>query len=88
VAGCRIASGELEKKLKYRLNREGKIVQENLKIRSMKKIQLDVTSLTKGDECGLSFENFEGDLIQGDLIECYKESDVKMTKFNRKYGIF
>lgn len=53
----------------------------------MKKLQQDVTKVEKGLECGLALENFEGDLVSGDLIECYKESEGKVTKFNKKAGV-
>lgn len=53
----------------------------------MKKLQTDVTKVEKGHECGLAFDNFEGDLQPGDLIECYKEADQKITKFNGKPGV-
>ena len=53
----------------------------------MKKLQLDVTKVEKGQECGVAFENFEGDLQPGDVIECYKNTEGKVTKFNKKAGV-
>lgn len=53
----------------------------------MKKLQLDVTKVEKGQECGLALENFEGDLQPGDLIECYRETEHKVTKFHHKAGV-
>jgi hypothetical protein len=38
------------------------IIADNLKIHSMRKVQQDVTTVEKGHECGISFENFEGDI--------------------------
>ena len=67
--------------------RNDKVLQDNLKLHSMKKLTLDVTKVEKGLECGLCFENFEGDLQQGDVIECYKETDGPTHKFNRKPGV-
>ncbi len=46
-----------------------------------------MTKVEKGQECGIAFDNFEGDLQPGDLIECYKEADQKITKFNSKPGV-
>ena len=87
VAGSKVTQGELERKFKYRVVRGEKVLQDNLKIHSMKKLQQDVTKVEKGLECGLALENFEGDLAPGDLIECYKESEGKVTKFNKKSGV-
>ena len=53
----------------------------------MKKLQTDVTKVEKGQECGVAFDNFEGDLQPGDLIECYKDAEAKITKFNMKPGV-
>ena len=88
VAGSRVTFGDLERKLKYRVVRGEKMLQDNLKLHSMKKLQLDVTKVEKGHECGLALENFEGELQTGDFIECYKESEGKVTKFNRRPGVY
>jgi translation initiation factor IF-2 len=87
VAGSRIIMGEVERKYKYRVVRGENIIQDNLKIHSMKKLQVDVTKVEKGQECGLALENFESDLQSGDLIECYKETVGKVTKFAHKAGV-
>ena len=47
-----------------------------------------MTKVEKGQECGLGLENFDGDLQPGDVIECYKDSEGKVTKFNMKPGVF
>ena len=54
----------------------------------MKKLQVDVTKVEKGQECGLAFDNFDGELQPGDVVECYKDVEGKITKFNRKPGVF
>lgn len=87
VAGSRVTQGEIERKYKYRIVRGDKVLQDNLKIYSMKKLQTDVTKVEKGQECGLAFDNFEENLQPGDLIECYKDSEAKITKFNMKPGV-
>ena len=87
VAGSRVVTGDLERKFKYRVVRGEKIIQDDLKLMSMKKLQVDVTRVEKGHECGLCLDNFDGELQIGDHIECYKEADEKITKFNRKPGV-
>lgn len=38
VAGCKVSGGDIERKFKYRVVRNGRVLQDNLKIHSMKKI--------------------------------------------------
>lgn len=87
VAGSRVTQGEIERKYKYRVMRGEKLIQDKLKISSMKKLQVDVTKVEKGIECGLCFEKFDGVFQPGDRIECYKETEQKVTKFNNKPGV-
>lgn len=53
----------------------------------MKKMQLDVNIIEKGQECGLCFENFDFELLPGDEIEAYKELEGNVQKFNGKPGV-
>ena len=87
VAGSKVLSGDLEKQSKYRVVRLGKVLQDNLKLSSLKRMQQDVTKVESGLECGIAFSNFEGEVQPGDIIECYKEAQ-KTQKFNKKPGIF
>eukprot|EP00347_Sterkiella_histriomuscorum_P003228 403365101 len=87
VAGCKVHGGDIERKYKFRVVRNGKILQDNIKLHSMKKMQQDVTIVEKGHECGLCLDNFDGELLPGDEIEAYKELEGKLIKFNSKPGI-
>jgi translation initiation factor IF-2 len=70
--------------------RNGKVLQDELTVHSMKKVKDDITSASKGTDIGLSFENFHhGPLEIEDIIECYKDiPEKKMKKFNRNPGIY
>lgn len=39
VAGCKVSGGDIERKNKYRVVRGNRVVQDNLKLHSMKKLQ-------------------------------------------------
>lgn len=39
VAGCKVKDGGLERKYRYRIVRDGRLIQDNLKLHSMKKLQ-------------------------------------------------
>jgi hypothetical protein len=43
-----VSQGEVERKFKYRVVRGEKVLQDNLKLHSMKKLQVDVTKVEKG----------------------------------------
>ena len=62
VAGCRVNVGDIERKHKYRVMRNGRCIQDNITLSSMKIVQQDVSTVEKGRECGLVLENFEGEL--------------------------
>jgi len=66
IAGCKVSGGDIERKHKFRVIRNGRCLQDNLKLHSMKKLQLDVNIVEKGQECGLCFENFDSELLPGD----------------------
>lgn len=87
IAGCKVSGGDIERKYKYRVVRNGRIIQDNIKLHSMKKMQQDVTIVEKGHECGLCLENYDGELQPGDEIEAYKELEGKVVKFNYKAGV-
>lgn len=63
------------------------MIAENLKLSSLKRIQEDVGVVEKGYECGISFENFNGVIETGDVIECYRINDTIEKKFNLKPGV-
>jgi translation initiation factor IF-2 len=76
------------KKFRFRILRNELVIAENLKLMSLKRLQDDVGTVEKGLECGMSFENFTGQLEQGDVIECYRINDTIDKKFSSKPGIF
>lgn len=53
----------------------------------MKKFAKDVDEVDLGEECGISFSNVHTELVAGDVIECYKDVDGDLRKFNFKAGI-
>ena len=63
VLGVRVRGGDLERKYRFRITRNGELIQDELVLHSMKrKVHENVTRVDKGDECGLSFENLSPDV--------------------------
>jgi translation initiation factor IF-2 len=89
VWGCRCITGELKSHLKYRVMRDEDVVANKVTIHNLKHLKKNVSSIEKGMECGISFNSFdeEGDLMQGDIVECVEEVEQDTFKFEFKAGV-
>jgi len=65
VAGSRCVEGMIDKKLFFRLMRNGEVVRERMKCHSLKHV-------------GIAFEEYHEDFLPGDTIVCYEIKMVKM----------
>jgi translation initiation factor IF-2 len=55
----------------YRVTRGGNIITpDDVKAKSLRRVKEEVQSVRRGEECGLSLDNFF-DVQEGDIIECY-----------------
>ncbi|CAE6497494.1 unnamed protein product [Rhizoctonia solani] len=70
IAGCRVTNGIIGKHAKVRVMRDGTEVY-NGTIETLKQQKKDMTEMRKGNECGMSFSNFE-ELKAGDHIQTYE----------------
>jgi len=77
VAGCRITEGKVERGAKVRLIRDGVVIHEG-SLSVLKRFKDDVKEVTNGQECGMSFANYQ-DLRDGDVIECFNIETTKRT---------
>jgi translation initiation factor IF-2 len=68
VAGCRVSDGTMKSGMKVEVIRSGEVVYTG-QIDSLRRHKLDVETVGKGTECGLSLDGFE-DIIVGDTISC------------------
>jgi len=75
VAGCMVKDGKIFRNTRVRVIREGIVVYTGL-LGSLKRFKEDVKEVASGYECGLNIENFN-DIKVGDIIEGYKEVEVK-----------
>ncbi len=71
VAGCMVLEGELRRKSKVRVVREGEVIFDG-PMASLKHEQDDVREIREGFECGVSLKGFDSFEI-GDILECYTE---------------
>lgn len=69
VAGCRVTEGQVRRGAKVRLIRDNVVIHEG-ELSQLKRFKDDVQEVPAGQECGMSFANYD-DLKAGDVIECF-----------------
>ncbi|PQJ77048.1 translation initiation factor IF-2 [Polaribacter glomeratus] len=75
IAGCMVMSGKVYRDSKIRIIRDGIVVHDGV-LSSLKRFKDDVKEVAKGYDCGLQLKNYN-DIVEGDIIEAYKEIAVK-----------
>jgi translation initiation factor IF-2 len=77
VAGCRVTEGRVERGANVRLIRDDVVIHEG-KLATLRRFKDDAREVVAGQECGMSFENYE-DIRKGDVIECYRVESVQRS---------
>ena len=77
VAGCRVTEGHVKRGAKVRLIRDNVVIHEG-ELGQLKRFKDDVQEVTGGQECGMSFTNYE-DMRAGDVIECFNVETIKRS---------
>jgi translation initiation factor IF-2 len=77
VAGCRVTDGTVERGQHVRLIRDNVVIHEG-KLATLRRVKDDVKEVQAGQECGMSFENYQ-DMRVGDLIECYRVESIERS---------
>ncbi|XP_033629292.1 translation initiation factor IF-2, mitochondrial-like [Asterias rubens] len=77
IAGCKVNSGSLHANKLFKLIRNNDTLHEG-PLASLKHLKEDVTSVNKGMECGMRFQEHL-EYRPGDTIECYEIKHVPQT---------
>lgn len=77
IAGCIVRSGNMNRKGRMRVIRDGVEVYDG-GIASLRRFKDDVNEVKEGYECGIGIENFN-DVKIGDVFECYRTEEVART---------
>jgi translation initiation factor IF-2 len=77
VAGCMVTDGKITRNDPIRLIRDGIVAYEG-KLSSLKRFKDDAKEVNQGFECGLTVDGYN-DLKVGDIVESYRESEVKRS---------
>jgi len=74
VAGCLVTEGKVERGAKVRLLRDNVVIHEGT-LSILKRFKDDVKEVVAGQECGMSFANYQ-DIREGDQIECFQVETI------------
>lgn len=77
IAGCRVTNGQLSKKAKIRIVREGETIFDG-NMASLKHHKEEVDEMRKGSDCGVMLDGYEG-FADGDVLQCYEQTERKRT---------
>lgn len=77
VAGCYVKEGRITRNTPVHIIRDGIVIYSG-ELGSLKRFKDDVKEVSSGYECGLNIQNYN-DLKIGDIIEGYKEVEIKKT---------
>ncbi len=77
VAGCRVTEGQVRRGAKVRLIRDNVVIHEG-ELSQLKRFKDDVQEVPNGQECGMSFANYD-DLKASDVIECFSVESITRT---------
>jgi translation initiation factor IF-2 len=75
IAGCMVTDGKIYRNAGIRLIREGVVIYTG-ELASLKRFKDDVKEVSKGYDCGIQIKNYN-DLKEGDVIEAFREVEVK-----------
>ncbi|GAL00053.1 translation initiation factor 2 [Nonlabens ulvanivorans] len=75
IAGCMVTDGKIYRNSGVRLIRDSVVVYTG-ELSALKRFKDDVKEVAKGYECGMQIKNYN-DLQEGDIIECFREVEVK-----------
>ena len=78
IAGCRVTEGKVERGAGVRLVRDSVVIHEGGVLKTLKRFKDDVKEVPAGQECGMSFENYQ-DIREGDIIECFRVEEIERT---------
>jgi translation initiation factor IF-2 len=78
IAGCYVTDGTVQRDALIRVTRNGVVVENNRKLSQLKRVKDDAKEVRMGMECGMKIDGYD-DIKEGDILECYKQIEVKRT---------
>jgi translation initiation factor IF-2 len=78
IAGCYITDGTVQRDALIRVTRNGIVIENDRKLDQLKRFKDDAKDVRAGMECGMKIDGYD-DIKEGDILECYKQVEVKRT---------
>ena len=78
IAGCYVTDGVVQRDAFIRVTRDDVIVEDNRKLEQLKRFKDDAKEVRANMECGMKIAGYD-DIKEGDVLECYKNIEVKRT---------
>ncbi len=78
IAGCYVTDGVVQRDAFIRVTRNDVIVEDNRRLEQLKRFKDDAKEVRSGMECGMKIVGYD-DIKEGDVLECYKNIEVKRT---------
>ncbi|MEZ6318934.1 MAG: translation initiation factor IF-2 [Phycisphaerales bacterium] len=78
IAGCYITDGVVERDALIRVTRNDVVIENDRRLEQLKRFKDDVKDVRSGMECGMKIVGYD-DIKEGDVLECYKQVQVKRT---------
>ncbi len=78
IAGCYITDGTVQRDALIRVTRNGVVIENDRRLEQLKRFKDDAKEVRAGMECGMKIVGYD-DIKEGDVLECYKQVEVKRT---------
>lgn len=78
VAGCYVTDGTVERDALVRVTRSDIVVENDRRLEQLKRFKDDAKEVRAGMECGMKIAGYD-DIKVGDIIECYKQVEIRRT---------
>jgi translation initiation factor IF-2 len=78
IAGCYITDGVVQRDALIRVTRNGIVIENDRRLEQLKRFKDDAKDVRMGMECGMKIVGYD-DIKEGDILECYKQVEVKRT---------
>ena len=76
IAGCYVTDGVVQRDALIRVTRNDIVIENDRKLEQLKRFKDDAKEVRAGMECGMKIHAYD-DIKEGDILECYKQIEIK-----------
>ncbi len=78
IAGCYVTDGVVQRDALIRVTRNDIVIENDRKLEQLKRFKDDAKEVRSNMECGMKIHGYD-DIKEGDILECYKQIEIKRT---------